>query len=487
MEKRVSADSPLEPQDMAEMPQEPHRQSDSLLLGIFTRDGKLQGVAEVPPEQLPTLLAATGTLAQTDETDPAPRKRGRRAQLPELTPTHHTQLPNTPSFDALRQSFGPGVGMQLSLWDHTREPKFELAMPSGASLTIAGNNTYESMALHRYVTSELGPEGLKHLLVLLDVYYLKTGGKDRKTDAVVSIRQLLLRLGKGKKADEREEQQKFMKTILYLARTFVSSGTKSGSRSKSISPLLVLERLDLEPDEEGKFQIPCEIEYHLGQHFFETLFGKQPQYFSVPTMRLLSYHAVCEQQELLLAFYLSSQLTWSGGECSLHFVTLLLQSALQSAEGIRQGINRTREAQRVLYALERLEQDGIIVRAPHDEVDMVLAIDLYNDPTIAKKLAQATQTRLGDLLPSFKGWTAEVLRAKRRKALQRLLSEDAPYEEHPVAMLTFSTGPLLAQQIERILYQDTLEEKTALPSSGKEMTTRKRKSPGRREQRAEIP
>lgn len=454
MEKRFPEDLCPEPESVAEMTQEPHRQSDSLLLGIFTRDGKLQGVAEVPPEQLPAILAATGTLAQTDETDLPPKKRGRRALLPELTSSHQTQLPNTPSFEALRQSFGPGVGMQLSLWDHTRKPKFELAMPSGASLTIVGNTTYESITLHRYVTSELGPEGLKHLLVLLDVYYLKTGGKDRKTDAVVSIRQLLFRLGKGKKADEREEQQKLMKTILYLARTFVPSGTKSGSRGKSLSPLLVLERLDLEPDEEGKFQIPSEIEYHLGQHFFETLFGKQPQYFSVPTMQLLSYHAICEQQELLLAFYLSSQLAWSGGKSSLHFVTLLVQSALQSPQDIRQGTNRTRDAQRVLYALERLEQDGIIVRAPHDDVDLVLAVDLSLHPSSAKKLAQATETRLGDLLASFRGLTAEALRAKRRRALQRLLSGDAHEEEPPVAMLNFATGPLLAKQMERVFSQD---------------------------------
>jgi hypothetical protein len=480
MEKRLPVDSHLEPEDVAETTQGLHRPLDSLLLGIFTRDGKLQGVAEVPTEQLPAILAATGTFAQTADTDLEPRKRGRHALLPEMTSSHHTQLPNTPSFDALRQSFGPGVGLQLSLWDHTREPKFEIAMPGGASLTIAGNNTYESIALHRYVTSELGPEGLKHLLVLLDVYYLKTGGKDRKTDAVVSIRQLLLRLGKGKKADEREEQQKFMKTILYLARTFVSSGTKSGSRSKSISPLLVLERLDLELDEEGKFQIPSEIEYHLGQHFFETLFGKQPQYFSVPTMRLLGYHAICEQQELLLAFYLSSQLTWSGGDCSLHFVTLLLQSALQSPEDIRQGSNRTRDAQRVLYALERLEQDGIIVRAPHDDVDIVLAIDRYNDPNVAKKLAKATEMRLGDILSSCEGCTAAALRARRRTALQRLLSESAHDEEQPVAMLTFSTGPLLAQQIERTFSQDeSQEEQAVLLSTGKERSRRKRKAPGR--------
>src|SRR5690242_14959277 len=122
MEKRLSADSHSELESSAETANEPVLQSDSLLLGIFTRDGKLQGVAEVPPEQLPTILAATGTFAQpADETDLALRKRERRAPLPELTSSHHTQLPNSPSFDALRQSFGPGLGMQLSLWDHTRE------------------------------------------------------------------------------------------------------------------------------------------------------------------------------------------------------------------------------------------------------------------------------------------------------------------------------------------------------------------------------
>ncbi len=413
-------------------------QQDSFLLGVFTKDGKLLSQAEVSADQLPTLLAATAE--RHSEKANAPAKK--RERLPALTSGHRTNLPNTPTFEALRQSFGPGVGVQLSLWPNTSEARFELTMPNGGSLLIAGNSPSESIVLYQYVTSEVGPEGLKHLLVLLDVYYVKTGGRDRKADASVSVRQLLVRMGKGKKADDREEQQKFMKTILYLARTLVSPEAK-----RKASPLLIIE--GLLPDEQGNFLIPSEIEYHLGQYFFETLFGKQPQYFSVPTAQLLAYHSTREQQELLLAFYLSNKLTFSGN-CSINFPTLLIQSALQSREDIERGGNRTRDAQRVLYALERLERDGLIIRSAHEEIDTVLAVDLHFDRQTTKKLSNETEKRLRQLLPSLLrgGKDAATLRSKRRIALQRLLELDPSDQEKQALPITFFAGRLLQKQME---------------------------------------
>ena len=432
-----------EPNEVSEAPETAGEQS--FLLGIFTKDGQLLSQTEVASEQLPALLAATEGYTTGKSTLSKPKKE----RLPALTSGHRTKLPSTPSFDAIRQSFGPGVGVQMSLWDHTSETRFELTTPNGASLVIAGNSPSESIALYHYVTSDVGPEGLKHLLVLLDTYYLKTGGKDRKADASISVRHLLVRLGKGKKADDKDEQQKLMKTILYLARTLVSSDTK-----RKASPLLIIEGLT--PDEQGNFLIPSEIEYHLGQHFFETLFGKQPQYFSVPTAQLLSYHATREQQELLLAFYLSNQLTLQGGQCSLDFVTLLLQSALQSSKDIQQGTNRTRDAQRVLYALERLEQHGLIVRAPHEDVDTVLAIDLFTgtEKELAKKVSDTTKKRLQKLLSTLKESSPQMLNTRRRRALQRLLEMEPAIPEEQALPLTFTAGVLLAKHIHSHLYTE---------------------------------
>lgn len=412
----------------------PTARQESLRLTLQTKDGTLISQAEIEPEQLPELFIPPETFST-----PPTIATKKRERLPPLTSSNITNLPDTPSFNAIRQSFGPGVVANFSLWQTPEERRFALEMPNGASLTIEGNSHNESLALYQYVTTELGPEGLKHLLVLLDVYHLATQGRDRKADAVVSIRQLLLRLGKGKKADKHEEQQKIMKTILYLARTF-SSSTKGNRRS--YTPLLIIERLDLEPDEQGRFQIPSEIEYHLGRQYFETLFGEQPQYFSVPTAQILAYHAVREQQELLLAIYLSNEISRGDGHCVLSFFALLVQSALQSQEDIQRGVNRTRDAYRVLYALERLERDNLIIRAPHKDIDTILAVDIVIDAkSTLKKLPETTGKRVKKLIATQGLDTCNQveLRTRRRMALQRLLAE-----EHDAIL--FSAGSLLEKQ-----------------------------------------
>lgn len=218
---------------------------------------------------------------------------------------------------------------------------------------------------------------------------------------------------------------------------------------KEFSPLVVVERQRAGDD--GTLQIPSEVVFHLGAEFFETLFGENAQYFLVPTAKLLDYHAVREQQELILAMYLSNHITISGGRFTVSFPVLLLQSALQSKQELLQGDNRTRDAVRVLFALEHLERDGFIIRDAHLQVDSVLTAELAlaarssAEETVLEQLAPATQRRLsGSAL--YNGMLVQEVRdvkRQRREALQRLLdSSDTP-------PLAFEAGLLLREQAEK--------------------------------------
>src|SRR5205814_440920 len=97
---------------------------------------------------------------------------------------------------------------------------------------------------------------------------------------------------------------------------------------------------------------------------------------------------------------LSNHITISGGRFTVSFPVLLLQSALQSKQELLQGENRTRDAVRVLLALEHLERDGFVVRDAHLHVDSVLTAELAlaarsgAEETVLEQLAPATQHRL---------------------------------------------------------------------------------------------
>lgn len=386
----------------------------------------------------------------------------RRIQsLPALTSKHRTRMPSTNSFRALAQSFGPSV--QATLWNGEAEGTLELVTPNGSLLSVKGANEFESAVLHQYVMEVLGPEGLKHMIGLLDAYYVQTGGKERKLDARISLEDFLERIGKGGKARERGEQVKLMQTILYLASTFITSDERryiklaqqplpyAGHRRsrkqierRDYSPLLVIERLKPGPD--GSIRIPSQVEFHLGADYFETLFGSEKQFFSVPTAQLLSYHAIREQQELMLGVYLSNLIVISGGRCTVDFTTLLVQSALQTLDDLTRGENRTRDALRVLYALEHLEQDGLIARALHADVDLVLAVELATGASTNKHLALATHQRIaGEPYATYlPGLPPEKLKSQRRVAIQRLLDKRTE-----VAPLVFEAGPLLLEQARR--------------------------------------
>jgi hypothetical protein len=370
------------------------------------------------------------------------------------TPSDMTTLPMTNAFLGLVQSFRPSN--QSSTWIRKHiSGELQLMTPNGSLLRVIGKNDWEWTALDGYVNDMMGPEGLKHVLVLLDAYYRQTGGKNPEADARVSLRQLLLRLKKGKKADTQEERMKLMRTILYLARTHILSkeyadgaGTRPQSFAKQqelsltprhYSPLLVVE--PAKPGRKGDIHVPDEIEYHLGKEFFEALFGDQQQCVVVPTAQVLGYHALRQQQELLLLYYLSDRLAFAGGRFYVPFPSLCSQSALQTEEMMRQSHDRMRNVKRVLYALERLETDRLVKRTAHELIDTVLLVELQTGNCTRDDLAPATYVRIQDELPHPQHSTSDELFSKRRVAIQRLLGEQG--QTHAVL---FSSGPLLLKQ-----------------------------------------
>ena len=384
------------------------------------------------------------------------RQKLRNRQLPTPTTADRTRLPLNNAFIGLAQSFGPGV--RPSAWTRVRRNSaLYLETLNGSHLRVEGESDWERPALENYVEGMLGPEGLKHLLVLLDVYYLQTAGRDHEAPASVRLKHLLLRLNKGKKADMAAERSKLMHTILYLARTSITAHEYTDEadarhqsfvkqkelpqKTKHYSPLLLVDPPKSGLD--GHIKIPLEVEYHLSKEFFEALFGVRKQYLVVPTAQLLEYHAVREQQELLLAFYLSNRLALARGHYSVPFTSLLLQSALQTQDAMRQGHDRTRDVKRILLALERLEQDGLIKRAGHEHIDMVLLIELLTNGCKEGELAAATLARIGaerSHLERSRPKDSDLF--ARRLANIRLLLDER-IQAFPVQ---FSSGPLLQKQ-----------------------------------------
>ncbi len=384
------------------------------------------------------------------------RQKLRNRQLPTPSIADRTRLPLNNAFIGLAQSFGPG--MHESAWTRVRRKGvFHLETPNGSRLRVEAENDWERIALENYVWDMLGPEGLKHLLVLLDVYYLQTAGRDQKATATVRLKHLLLRLNKGKKADMPAERAKLMHTILYLARTSTTASEYTDEadarhqsfvkqqelpqKAKHYPPLLVVDPPKSGLD--GQIKIPLEVEYHLGKEFFEALFGARKQYLLVPTAQLLEYHAVKERQELLLAYYLSNRLALARGDYSVPFASLLLQSALETRDEMRQGHDRTRDAKRVLLALEHLEQDGLIKRAAHEHIDTVLLMELLTDGCKEGELTPATLARIGPERSHL-----ERLRPKESDLIARRLANirlllDERIQAFP---LQFSAGPLLQKQ-----------------------------------------
>ncbi len=413
----------------------PAADPDSLFVGIFDRTGKFRSVKPLSRASLSAVQAAIDQLPEEDKSTAQSRRRS--TPIPAMTSGHKTPLPGTEHFLVLTGSFGPSIEKQPSLWG---DGGFDLLTPSG-SLRIEGQTLKENTWLQHYVARELGPEGLKDLAGLLDVYIFLTKGRHQKQDVEVTAKQVLQRIGREGHADDNDEQDRLLNTAFYLARSYV---VVHSSTQKRTTPLLVLESV-IEDTDGNKT-----LRYHLGQDFFDALFGTTPRHYALPTPRVIGYHSVKSQHELLLSFFLGNRLALGKGHCSLYFVTVCTQSALYALERLLRGEkNRMRDAMQVIYALERLEQDELIVRSPHEDVDAILAVNLCLDPTTESQLAPATLSRIQRILPGLKGYQTKTLNAKRRIALQRLLNVEASNEDIAEEIpeystrLTFSAGPLL--------------------------------------------
>jgi hypothetical protein len=369
--------------------------------------------------------------------------------LPSVVSSSSVVVPSCNGMRGLVQSFGPGI--QPGLWNEETSLEQMLITPNNTTLRVRGKNDGERFALARYISEEIGVEGLKHLAGILHAYYSITRGASvRKEDAVISLRGLLVALNYGSHAEEKEEQRKLMNTLLYLSRTWISSseveystrGRNKGKIIKEYTPLLVMEALKI--NEIDGIDLPEAIEFHLGKEFYDLLFGSKQQYFTLPAMPLLSYHAVREQQEICLAFYLTNMLAVNAGKSArVSFPLLLENSALSSREELEKGHDRLRDAMRALYALEHLQRDGWLIRAAHSDIDIALAAEWYLQPGEAAMLAPETYTRITTTYASLRAENAGTLKRLRRVALQKLLNGNSE-------AIDFKPGALIKKQAEMI-------------------------------------
>lgn len=380
-------------------------------------------------------------------------RKARVSSLPDITSSTRTNLPSVNGGRALVQSFGPGIRMQLGLWNFETSAEQQLRTPNNSLLRVMGKNDGERIALHNYITDEMGPEGLKHLAGILTAYHNQTGGRERKEDAIVTPYGLLKMMGYDKKAEDKDEQRKLVNTILYLARTWIQSsevgyelerGGRGGKRRRGVeySPLIVLEAL--KPSQEGGIELPEKIEFHLGKEFYDLLFGDRQQFYTLPTAQILGYHGKNEQQEICLAYYLTNYLTINAGRSyDVYFPHLVEGSAIRLEESIERSTNRTRDALRTIYALEHLQNDGWFIRTAHEDMDMALAVEYYLKESDQDKLSPETYKRIINKHSYLQGKALLELRRLRRIALQNLLDGKGK-------PLQFKPGGLLKDQTEKL-------------------------------------
>lgn len=377
------------------------------------------------------------------------RETKHHTSMPDINSSQKTPMPSNNRTRAIVESFGPA--MQPSLWNNETASEQTLATPNGALLRVKGTADYENKALYQYITTMMGPEDIKHMIILVESYLTQTGAKDRKDDARISLRQLLLRMGYSEtQSDDINERRKLAHTVLYLARTWVTASEmayeevtkgkgKKRKKQVDVSPMLVIEQM--KPSEDGGLDVPDEVVYHFGVDFYNSLFGEDAQYFKIPTALILGYHATREQQELCLSYYLSNMVVLSKAGFTVSFRQLIFKSAILGIDTIDHDPHRMRSAIRVIYALERLEKDGLVLRASHEDIDLVLAIDLFADSNTREILAPATIERIERFYQYVRALSPSELRTKKRVALQTLL---ASKETTPV--ITFYPSTLLAEQ-----------------------------------------
>jgi hypothetical protein len=404
--------------------------------------------------------------------------------LPALTTRHQTLIPSVEHLRGLVQSFGLRT---QGLWNSENSIEQLMMTPNGAHLAVRGENSDEQRALHQFITGGMGAEGIKYMAALLAIYYELTGAPDRKTDARIKLRQILQYMGRGDHADDPDEQRKLLHYILYMARTWITALDKIYDQShrrgrprkgyREYSPLIVLEALG--GDARGGLLIPDVVEFHLGKEYWDQMFGQYQHFFTMPTRLILNYHSKDQAHEIYLAFYLANMINLSFGTFEVHFPILLIQTAMQDQQGIERGTHRTRDALRVLYALERLEIDLLITRAPHPDIDQALAVEYYNGKAVkivngkpVSLLSEATCARIENAYRHFQALTPAERQTKQRKALQDLL------ERITYNTIKFTAGPLINTQIQkrRQQRQQAIETREAAQGAARERGRKRQKS-----------
>jgi hypothetical protein len=422
--------------------------------------------------------------------------------LTPITSGHVQKLPSSNEARALIQSFSPSLLRKPTLWDHIESPDGEnseihLVTPNNSHLNVRGETEQERKALHTYITKMIGTEGLKHMLVMLSIYMEQTGGRDRKEDACVKLRDVLKRIYNGdeKHIDDPDEQRKLMHSILYLARTWVTDMSKPPEESRNkkhkyrdYTPLLVLERL--RSDEITGIRIPQEIEFHLGEDFYNLMFGRRQKFWTLPTSLILSYHSVQDQHEICLAFHLGNMVSLARTGFREHFPALLVQAGLMSMDEITHGHDRTRDALSVLYALEHIDRDGIVRRGEHEDIDTILATEYFlhdSEPAenynayVGKLIATKKQKRIVSVETYhrihtqyffLRGKTEQELRRLRLSKLKHLLATN---ERNTIP---FSAGITIGQQVEK--YKEVTKEAIEKSERAKIAAMSKGKKRGRK-------
>lgn len=378
------------------------------------------------------------------------------SSLPPLTSDHRSILPSIDHFRGLAQSFGPRVAQ--SLWNTEESAEQVLEAPNGARLTVRGENKPEKTALYELIQGGMGVEGIKYMLAAMAIYYERTNAVDCKLDARVTLRQILQYMGRGDHADDLDEQRKVLHYLLYLARTWVTArdtpqpGRQKRGRPSRIAveymPLIVLKALG--SDGRGGLKIPEAVEFHLGQEFWEQMFATHKRFFTLPTALILGYHSKDQPQEICLSVYLANMLNLNAGTFAIHFPILLIQTGLQGRQDIAKGEHRTRAALRVLYALEQLEKDSLILREPHQDIDTALAIAYYTGKTTytingreMDRLSERTIQRIEQSSHHLSTLVPAAQRTHKRLALQNVL------ERVTNNSIKFRSGPLIHAQIQK--------------------------------------
>src|SRR5438445_125355 len=401
--------------------------------------------------------------------------------LAPITSTHNIAVPSSTEMRGLMQSHTPGMQiykqeslMSLMESDDGSESEIHLITPNNAQLRTKGDNKQEQEVLDAYIRKEKGIEGLKAMLVLISAYHDQTGGRDRKEDACVKIRDLIKRVHNNDEshADDPDEQRKFMHAFLFFARTYVTdmskpaerSRKKQGQKLREYTPLVILE--GLKADESTGIVVPKEVEYHLGKDFYDLMFGSRKQYYILPTSLILDLHSKNDQHEFCLTLYLANLINLNKGNFAIHFPEMLLQSGLETKEEIKHGHDRTRDALPAIYALEWMERVAIIKRHPHDDIDTILAIehfrqngtcltetyDEYQARLIGNKmqkklLSSETYRRVITQYYYLQGKSATELQNTRRKKLKHLL------DTHDNNSIIFNAGAIIHKQAEKYRQQ----------------------------------